>query len=78
MYLIIYILYWKLTSDETDPRLLTNEFHKLKTNLLLESIYDDLIYDEETDQFLVKFVEIYKLETFLEDSIGKYIAIYHY
>jgi len=48
---------------ETEPA-------KLNYSLMFDAVCRELFYDEEADQFIVKFVEFYNIEAFLNDSRG--------
>jgi hypothetical protein len=44
---------------------------KLTCSLMFDAVCKELFYDEEADQFIVKFVEFYNIEAFLYDSRGE-------
>ena len=44
---------------------------KLTYSLMFDAVCKELFYDEEADQFIVKFVEFYNIEAFLHDSRGE-------
>lgn len=48
---------------------------KLTSSLMFDAVCKELFYDEEADQFIVKFVEFYNIETFLHDSRGEQQSI---
>jgi len=58
-------------NGDIEPPVDAPEPSKLTRSLMFDAVCKELFYDEEADQFIVKFVEFYNIETFLNDSRGE-------